>query len=74
MTAIDLLRQLRDRNVTLSVDGDELAVTAPKGALSSDLHAKLIEYKSELIGLLGGSGGEREPIRPLARSSGVIAV
>ena len=58
MTAIDLLRQLRDRNVTLSVDGDELAVAAPKGALSSELHAKLIEHKSELIGLLGGSGGD----------------
>ena len=70
MTAIDLLRQLRDRNVTLSVDGDELAVAAPKGALSSELHAKLIEHKSELIGLLGGSGGEREPIRPAARGTG----
>ena len=67
MSAIALLKELRHRGVTLSVDRNELEVSAPKGVLSLKLREQLTERKSELIKLLSEVTAEPKHIPPLAR-------
>ncbi|MDH3438905.1 MAG: condensation domain-containing protein, partial [Betaproteobacteria bacterium] len=73
MKTTDFLRELHRRGITVSVDSNELEVTAPKGALSSNLLGQLARRKSELIkaikSLRGFSEG-RERIPLLERGSG----
>jgi len=69
MTAVDLLRELRRNKIAVAVHGDELAITAPKGALSEALRAQLIAHKSELLELLSVSSAERQRIPSVGRSS-----
>ena len=45
----DLLRRLAERNVGLSVDGGELVVRAPRGALDAPLVALLREHKPAVL-------------------------
>jgi non-ribosomal peptide synthetase component F len=70
MTAIALFRELRRRGATVSVDRNELEVTAPEGALSSKLREQLTEHRSELIKLLSDVAEEPERIPHLERGSG----
>ena len=70
MTATDLLKELRRKGVTVSVDCDELEITAPKGAMSPRLRAQLAEHKAELIRLLKDHSEEPESIPLLERRAG----
>jgi amino acid adenylation domain-containing protein len=70
MTAIAFLRELHRRGGTVSVDGKELEVSAPKGTLTSELREQLAEHKSELINLLSEVSEGFERIAFLARGPG----
>ncbi|MEC9374789.1 MAG: amino acid adenylation domain-containing protein, partial [Pseudomonadota bacterium] len=52
MTAIDLLKLLNEQGITLSVDGVDLRISAPKGAMNEELRQLIIELKTELLDLL----------------------
>jgi amino acid adenylation domain-containing protein len=52
MTADQLLQQLRDLSVGLSVEGDTLKCKAPRGVLTPDLVAAMRDHKAALIALL----------------------
>ena len=53
MTSInDLLSRLRSLDVRLTLDGDRLNVSAPKGALTEDLRAELSSRKEQIKALL----------------------
>jgi len=47
-----LLNTLSERGVKLAVNGESLAVDAPKGVLTSELRNSLVEHKSEILELL----------------------
>ena len=47
-----LIEQLSALGVRLSAEGDELSVSAPRGALTSELRARLASQKAQLIGRL----------------------
>ena len=49
MTASDLLLALRECGAAVSVDGDELVVRAPRGALSPDLRVAVARLKPALM-------------------------
>lgn len=51
MTTAQILQELRDRKISVSVEGDKLRVSPPL-AKTSDLRADLVEHKRELIALL----------------------
>jgi amino acid adenylation domain-containing protein len=48
----DLLSRLRSLDVRLTLDGDRLNVSAPKGALTEDLRAELSSRKEQIKALL----------------------
>ena len=52
MTPVILLSELRARGITLTANGDKLAVNAPRGALTPELKAKLTERKAAILALL----------------------
>lgn len=52
MTADQLLQQLRNLSVSLSVEGDTLKCKAPRGVLTPDLVAAMRDHKAALIALL----------------------
>ncbi|MCP4927635.1 MAG: amino acid adenylation domain-containing protein [Gammaproteobacteria bacterium] len=52
MTAIELLALLTKQGITLSVDGGDLRISAPKGSLTEELRAHLVANKSELLEIL----------------------
>ena len=56
MTAIELLKLLNEQGITLSVDGSDLRISAPKGTLTDALQAALVQHKSELLEILSDSG------------------
>lgn len=62
MTATELLEALRRRGVEVRLDGEELRVRAPKGALSAELREALVALKPDLLDLL----------RSAAHDSGVV--
>ncbi|MBT8421930.1 MAG: amino acid adenylation domain-containing protein, partial [Gammaproteobacteria bacterium] len=58
MTAIELLALLNEQGITLSVDGTDLRISAPKGGLTPELRDQLVRHKSELISLLAAPAGD----------------
>lgn len=52
MTGEVLIEQLRDRDIRLSANGDQLVVDAPRGALTEQLRGTLQEHKAELLAVL----------------------
>ncbi len=52
MTTLDLLNELHKRTIHLRCVGDELKVRGPKGALTPELRAALVEHKPVLLALL----------------------
>ncbi len=67
MTTQELLRQLRERDVRFSVDGDRLRLNAPKGSLPTNLAQEIAARKPEIIQLLRNVRPEAEPIRAISR-------
>ena len=73
MNAMDFLKELRRRGITVSVDGDELEFSAPKDALSAELREQIAWNKFELIKtirLLSEFSEGRKRIPLLERGSG----
>lgn len=52
MTARDLLAELVALGAALTLEGERLRLTAPRGAVSRELQAELSEHRAELIALL----------------------
>jgi len=55
MTVIELLALLNQQGITLSVDGGDLRISAPKGSLTDELRGLLVKHKAELIQVLAAS-------------------
>ena len=56
MTAQGLLDHLRARGATLNADGGELRCRAPRGLLTAELRALLVDHKTALLALLEPPG------------------
>lgn len=54
MNATTLLETLHTAGVAVSVDGNDLIVKAPRGALSADLRAAITDAKPVLLAALKG--------------------
>src|SRR6266480_7552519 len=54
MTTLELLSDLQNLDIHLERAGDKLRVDAPKGALTPELRAILLEQKAALLALLSG--------------------
>jgi hypothetical protein len=71
MTVIELLALLNQQGITLSADGGDLRISAPKGSLTDELRQLLVKNKAELILVLSASAdsnaGGDQTITPLAR-------
>ena len=72
MTTVELLASLRHLDVKLTLDGDMLRFSAPRGVMTPDMRAALLERKAEVIQFLrqsqeraGAAGG---PISPAPRN------
>jgi non-ribosomal peptide synthase protein (TIGR01720 family) len=52
MTTADLLALLRERGISLWVDGDALRYSAPWEKLTQDLREQIVEHKPELLKIL----------------------
>ena len=60
MTTYELIDDLRQHGVRLTIDGESLTVDAPKGILTGELQAALIEHKSIILIVLQGEALEAE--------------
>ena len=73
MTVIELLALLNQQGITLSVDGGDLRISAPKGSLTDQLRQLLVKNKAELILVLAATAdsnnGDGHTITPLPRPS-----
>jgi amino acid adenylation domain-containing protein len=68
----ELLARLREHNVQLSVNGDKLSCSAPKGALTPQLKEELTRRKAELITALSeAASAAQAPVSRLGRHSGL---
>ena len=67
MSIVSLFQTLNDRNISLTLDSGLLKISAPKGAITKDLHAELKEKKSEIISWLESISGN-EPELPSVNS------
>jgi hypothetical protein len=65
MTPRELLAECHRRGIALEPSGETLHYRSPKGALSEDLKAALVERKSEILALLRPAGDGQPP--PLDR-------
>ncbi len=66
----DFLTELRRREITLWVDGDNLRYSAPTGALTAELRAEMGARKSELLETLAHENVAGESIARTDRSAG----
>ena len=67
MSIKSILKRLNDAGIQLSVDGDVLEIKAPKGVLTDDLRALLVDNKTEIIDSLKLATVSSTPITPLAK-------
>ena len=73
MNTLEFLKELQRKSISVSVDGDELEVSAPKGALTSMLREQIAQRKPEIVAMVtrfGEPSQGREPIPALARGTG----
>ena len=61
MTATDLLRDLKARDVVLTANGDRLRVNAPRGELVADDWERLRRHKLDLLAALAPAPPAPEP-------------
>jgi len=69
MTTAEFLTQLRNLGVTLWRDGDRLRFSAPDGAMTGELRARLADRKEEILAFLRQAGAARAvpSLRPVPR-------
>ncbi|QKW09060.1 LLM class flavin-dependent oxidoreductase [Streptomyces sp. NA04227] len=66
-TPVELLTELRARDIRLWTEDGKLRFSAPPGALDDDLRTRVKALRAELITLLGGGTKERPAIEPVDR-------
>ena len=49
MSALPIITEITDQGITARVEGDEIALSAPKGTLTPEVVAKLKSKKSDLL-------------------------
>ena len=68
MTSLELLAQLRQRDILLWREGDQLRYSAPEGALTDELRQAVRTHKAELLMLIAAHKGDARlhsiPVRP----------
>ncbi|MBO1058903.1 MAG: hypothetical protein HEQ27_21315 [Dolichospermum sp. JUN01] len=52
MNTINFLSQLRSLEITISLEGEELKIKAPKGVITPSLKAEIVQRKPEIIAVL----------------------
>ena len=62
-----ILKRLNDAGIQLAVDGDVLEIKAPKGVLTDELRALLVDNKAEIIDTLKLATVTSAAITPLAK-------
>ncbi|MGA9769661.1 MAG: condensation domain-containing protein, partial [Blastocatellia bacterium] len=71
MTTIELLTTLRKLNIRIKTKGDQLNLSAPRGALTQALREELSKHKAEIIRFLRDAGAVVQtaslPLVPVAR-------
>ena len=71
-TAIQaILETCRNRDILLSISGENLSVDAPESALTPDLLDGLRQHKASLLTMLRRSEGESGPAAPSPSHSGL---
>ena len=72
MTTLELLSNLRSKDIEIWADGDQLGYKAPKGALTPDLRKELAARKSEILALLHQAdtvtSSASFPLKPVSRA------
>ena len=72
MTTLELLSNLRSKDIEIWADGDQLGYKAPKGALTPDLRKELAARKSEILALLRQTDTVTStasfPLKPVSRA------
>jgi len=71
MKMVDFLAHLHSLDIEVIIDGEQLRVNAPQGALTSELRAELGERKAELLTFLHQANLKndisQQPISPISR-------
>ena len=69
MSPLELLAELRARDIRLWCEGDKLRYDAPEGAFSDELRAAVVRHKPELVRLLARESQRRAelPLRAMDR-------
>jgi natural product biosynthesis luciferase-like monooxygenase protein/amino acid adenylation domain-containing protein/FkbM family methyltransferase len=72
MTIVELLTQLRSRNIKLWVADEQLCYSAPRDALTPALHRALVAHKAEVLAFLRHAEAALAPTKPalLPRTQG----
>lgn len=69
MNVTELLAELSQRNVKLSVDSGQLNIRAPKGVLTKELRDSLTESKAEILAFLQAANASTTPqLVPIERT------
>src|SRR3569832_452560 len=72
MNTLEFLSYLRTLEVKLSVDGDRLRLSAPKGVLTPTLRQELAEHKAEILAFLHNANRAGDStvgsLQPVARN------
>ncbi len=65
-TTLDYLSDLREKGIVISLapDGDQLKVSAPKGAMDDTVKSELSSRKDEILGFLQGAVASQERTLP----------
>ena len=66
--AVDMLTELSQRGISLSLQGELLRCHAPKGAITAELRAMLLEHKTELVDFLRTQKASGMPRPKLVRA------
>ena len=76
MTVYDIVSKLDSAGIKVWVDDGQLKIKAPKGALTKELRAELVEYKAELLNFLPSvkSPGKKEEAMPVVPRDGDLAL
>ncbi|GFE69986.1 HAD-IIIC family phosphatase [Chroococcus sp. FPU101] len=67
MSLQELLRELSEKGVQLSLENNNLRIRAAKNILSESNRLQLTEYKAEIIKLLEQESIKEKPIQPISR-------
>ena len=71
MNARELLTELDDKNVKLSIEGGELNIAAPKGVITQELKQCIKKHKDHIIKVLGNAGDNLPALTKIDREGDI---